>query len=536
MTLLSFDGRNVKAIDRGFSDVYYTTQASVGAANIAGNFSTSQAYKNVSHAFHCVNIRASEVSRVPIGLYKLDGTEVTNDPAYKSMADLTAWLYRCEASRCLYGRGYGFPVANADGFQVGLEWGASPSLTPRYNPQTRKLAWFDRLNGSMRTRLELENVIYVWNFNPDDENEPGPADLGAALGAASVLYALDSMIAAYINSGGVKVTVFPVDPSTQDADYKAFQNWLNRRISGVRNAYRNVVMRLKGDLKPIVIGSDLKDMAVKDLSAEKKDEIAIALDIPPNVVDGSYKYATADSEYFNFISGVIVPRTDQTLAVLNKQWFSRFGLYAQTQPEKIDIMQTAQLAQSTAITGATGKPIMTVDEGRIRINLKPMGGQAAVLAETLNSTARLVESNTTDLATNPQPVQQSNVTAGGTVKPVPVSLPAGKPRRVQVAASPQAVTKALTEWRKGAIEAVKTDSLYLSNDQSLPHELRQALNRDLMACKSAGDVRAAFERHWPKLPKDAPEVIPAARTEADGLFEMAAALREATKALQESEK
>lgn len=519
---LTYDGKNLKALsDPGFSDVYYTTSLSDlnTGQNIVGNFSTTKAYSTVSQAAHCIKIRATEVSRIPRGLFKLDGTEVTDDPMYKSLAEIGDLLYDLETSLCLYGTGYAFPTANASGFQVGLQWGASPSLLPRYNPMTQKLAWFDRRNGSMLSRLEVENVIYCWNFNPADENKPGPADLMSGLGAASALYAMDALVAAYMNSGGVKVTVFPVDPSTSEPDYKAFQNWLNRRVSGVVNAFRNIVMRVKGELKPVVIGSDLKDMEVGTLSDQKKSEVAIALDVPPNVVDGSYKYATADSEYLNFLAGVIIPRTDKILEDLNQQWFNRFGLKMVTQPEKMEIMQAVQLAQITSVETAVGKPIWTVDEGREFTGKPALGGTNAVLSDPIAQPGLMPPANAQALAVSEA------------VKPVPV----GKPRPVQLMADTTAVAKAFTDWRTQALRSIKQGSVTLSNNPILPVDLRQSLNREMAACKTATDVRKAFERHWQAEFKDEPQGEAGMLALAASNVSLAEALMQATKALKEVE-
>ena len=63
--------------------------------------------------------------------------------------------------------------------------------------------------------------------------------------------------------------------------------------------------------------------------------------------------------------------------------------------------------------------------------------------------------------------------------------------------------KALTEWRKRAIDAVKLGGAYVVDPtDTLDMELAEPISVALIECKSASDVRQVFKRHWPKSKRD----------------------------------
>ena len=375
------------------------------------------------------------------------------------------------------------------------------------------------------------------------------------------MYALDSFVAGYFGSGAVPVTIVPVDPNTQDTDITATQNFWNRRIAGVARAWRYIVMRMRKDNEPFTIGSNVKETLAPELSAEKKAGIAIAHGIPPNIVDGSYKYATADSEYLNFIVGTIIPRVDDTFEIMNEQFYARLGLTLKACPEKLEIMQTMQLAQAQAVQTAVGEPVMRRDEGRAILGLKPEpkpisvassgtpkpvevteGGQSAT---ALNGGLAVSESATIlNGAQITSAIGVLNGVAAGTVaKLVAVELlvalgidkaraemmvnaslnvnPTGEtessapkpyttdtPRPVKFTATPDEIKAALAEWRKAALEARKAGGAFVfpSAPNVIPDDIAVSINAALAGAKTAKAIRAVFERNWIQ---DSPPIAPA---------------------------
>lgn len=488
MTALTFDGRQLKAVglgaaidDRYYAD-YYTSsgQAFRSGANSLRGFSSTDAYHTVAYAFRCVTTRASECDRVPLALEDESGREVTRDPRFAHLALPRGLLYDIESSLCLFGQGYALIESNEYGLNPGLAWAAAPSIVPDYDPATQKVRWFYRASPSRKT-VPLTDLVYIWNRNYSDENKPGPGETQVAIGAASSLFALDSFTANYFNSGAVPMFIIPVDPATQDNEIKREQNFWNRQASGVSRAFRYLVARFQRDRQPLTIGANVKDTQAAELAEEKKKDIAIAHNVPPNIVDGTYKYATASEEYLGFVAGIIIPRVDRILTKMNEQFYSRYGLRVVSRPKQMEIMQTSFLEQARAVSELIGEPPLTVDEGRKILEMppKPAASVSAPAPVGIDSVPRPVV-----IDSAPRPVVSN-------VSPRP--------------AEPKPITKALIDWRKESISRLREKKSAVMGPPSvdIPLEIAQEIVSELGACRKAADVRGVFERHWPTDDSDA---------------------------------
>jgi hypothetical protein len=476
MTALTFDGHKLKAIgfgsaidDKFYAD-YYTSggQAFRSGINSLKGFSAIDAYNTVAYAFRCVTTRASECDRVPFALEDETGNEVTDDPRFKHLVPSRGLIYDIEASLCLFGQGYALIETNQYGMNPGLAWAATPSIMPDYDPSTQKIRWFYRA-APYRQTIQLPNIVYIWNRNYSDENKPGAGETQVAIGPASTLFALDSFTASYFNAGAVPMFIIPVEPSTPDTDIRKEQNFWNRQASGVGRAFRYLVARFQREREPITVGSNVKDTQATELSAEKKKDIAIAHNIPPNIVDGTYKYATAAEEYLGFMAGIIIPRVDRIFAEMNKQFYSRYGLRLVSRPKKLEIMQTAFLEQARAVGELLDEKPLTIDEGRAILELPPKP------AATISAPMPVIIDN------QPKPIEVT----------IPKSIHLPSPRLINT----NATAKALAEWRRTALDHLKRTGLAVIGPPSVavPFPMAQEIIAALNGCRKAADVRAVFE-------------------------------------------
>lgn len=522
MTLLSFDGKHVKSIDRGFSDVFYPSGYS-GQRNpaVVGGLTPNQVYAMVAQAFRCVTMRANEVSRVPRALLDESGEDVTEQ--YKDLMINDDMVYSFEASMCLSGAAYAVLDVNPYGLNMKPRWVISQSVTAQYSGHPRQLQYFYR-SEELNPRIDPARMVWWWAKNFEREDAPGPGETQVALAASSSLYAIDAMLAAYFNGGAVKVTVFPVPPGTPDAEVTKFQNWLNRRLSGVRNAFKNIVMKAK-ELSPVAIGSDVKDTQASEISKDLRDEIATAHGIPPNIVSGEYKYATADSEYLGWIAGEIIPRCDRMFEVWTERYYKRFGLKLITQARKMEIMQTAQLVQLTAAQTATGgKPVMLISEAREYADLKkelsvdeltelglplPKPVMPARPVRVMPASAAVIDNPPSPALNIGKPVKVEYAKEDGP-----------KPTRVMKAVDVSATIEALKAWRKAFLSGEMFDG-------PISGEVRELVASALKAANTPKDRRAVFERTIAEVKASAAETEPIsdARYLADALLAAAEAVR-----------
>ena len=447
---------------------------------IVGGLDPVSAFARVAWLSRGVKIVAGEVARFP-HIIERGGKDASEHADFAEFVKRqTNLFFMAEASASLTGAGYWLLETNEYGFNLTPRWVLSQSMTPVVDRE-RGLIGFKRKN----LPVPFEQVVYFWEPSFTSETAPGVGAGQTALSAASQLYALDAFVAQFFNQGAVKVTVFPVPAGTPQEEVDKFQSFLKRRMSGVRNAFQNVVMRLTDKLTPIVIGSDIKDTQAAQLIEIQRDNVAVALGMSPSILDGtSANFATAQSDRFGFITGTIIPRVQWLYEQANEQYFSRLDARLVAQPEKLEIMQSAQLEQAQAVsTLVPGTQLITVDEARQYIGLGPMPGQAKL-----------------------EPIA-----------PVVINSP-----RPQMTA--EEIAAIMGKWRRTHLDAVAGGVYYsaLPFKTALPVALYEAIADELARATGVREVRAIFEEHWPH----------AASSKPDGITELALALREATATLK----
>jgi HK97 family phage portal protein len=463
----------IKNYIAGLNDAYFaSTSEAVRSGNltIAGGLSAMKARDLVPWAFRAVEKRSLLVASVPYILESRTGQDVTDDPAYASfMGDLRDNLKVVEGAKCLTGAGYLYLDANEIGRNIAFRWLRSPFIKPVIETNKGITGWRceDYYQPDVPRIIAPERVIHFWNVNYASSTAPGAGEVEVALGAASMLYALDAFTAGFFNSGGVKITVFEVPQSMNEGDKQAFQNFLNRAMSGIRNAFKNIAVRAGPEgIKPTVIGSSIKETLAPELVLQQRDNIAVAIGIPPAIIDGkSRDDSNSRSEVLNMYLDTIIPEFDVLADTLNKQFFSQYGLKLRSTPETMEVLQNAQLAQVQALTLATGGPILTTDEGRALLGKGPMAEQQALEGTD----------NTDDENGTPEGEPVTDVISAG-IAP-----------------------KGMKTWRESALSAVKAgrNPADVSVPVDVPYGLVQAIDAELKTARSARQVRSIFARHWP---------------------------------------
>jgi len=491
--MFTYDGRNFKAVDFGaaVNDSWYTSSLSEALwlrnQSVVSGLTPVNAYALVPWLYRAVCWRANQVSRFPFSLMSGED-DVTDQPAYESLLkSFRKRLWMLEAQLCLTGAAYELLEANERGRNITPRTLLSLFVTPRYDSRGLTFFQFSNVNqADILATIPLDRMLWWWRPNFTSEVMPGPCEAQTALGAASMLYALDSFSAAFFNRGGVPVTIAEVPPNMQPADKEEFQNWINRAVMGVRNAFK--ILAVRGGIKATVIGSKVRDSEAPELTALQRDNVAVAMGVPPSVIDGrSSDDSNSRSEKVAAITDTVIPEIGIIFERYNDQLFSQFDLELVAHPEKLDIMQTVQLEQAQTLKDLTGgKPIMTTDEARDWLNMEPMEEKEKI---------------------EPPPP----------VTPFPVQ---GQP------VPPEQITKALAEWRRAAIDNIRAGGVFVlpSVPNIIPDSLALPINAALENCKAAADVRSAFERHWPQVqPDDGLSELRAARITLDRFNELAGA-------------
>lgn len=437
--------------------------------------SIDMAYRYVPWFKRGCKLRAYLMGRMPLALENEAGDDLSEEPEYQSVMRWTrSLLYRVEMNLVKYGAAYHLIEKNV----YGLNW------TPRFLPTNSvtpitsytdgvtgfRVSWMGTGGGE----VPLNKMVWVWEPNDESEVEPGPSDGAAALKAAGLLYAIDEMANRYMGSGGVPITAVRVPPTVDKDERVKVEGFLARMAGGFRNAFKFLVIDKGTEFEQI--GSEIKDMEAAELTTTQRDNVAVALGVPPTVLDSkSANYATSQSEMVGFYMNTIIPEAEMLEPVLNTQLYQRLGLTLRFKPDELEVMQAIQLEQAQGIIELTGKPILSIDEGRAIAEYDPAPGGLGEWKKP-----------------EPPPMVAPPATLPPGDSQRPVEPPSGSPGSTDLA-NPEDQAKA---WLRASLDAVKGGN---SAAVGTPFD------DELVAASSGRMVRAVYEHHWPKQAKSLQE-------------------------------
>lgn len=366
-----------KMIDVGGGDPWIQA---LNKAN-AGSVSPRIAWKRQAWIRACVDIRARAVSGLPWSIQRGEETEVwtRGQPAPAGMEwlhNLGALLYLYESALSLMGRVYVFKERVSDGGRItGLRW---------LNPETIRdiitaegLVGFARPNRAGKEEVyPTEDVLHTFRLDPFTElGTPDATDGKAATEAGRVLLSMTDFLHKYFDAGMVRATLIYVDQDTSDENMQAVASWWRRWFSGSRSAGTQKVLRA-GSVEPKTFGDGLKDLSDSALTMEQRQDIAAAFRVPMFLLDSNAaNMATAQEYRAEWYQSQILPSARQFASALNTQVLGDYGLALHFHPRRMELFQRREIEKAQAILHLTGRPVMTVNEGRQILELPEMPGE-----------------------------------------------------------------------------------------------------------------------------------------------------------------
>ncbi len=426
------------------------------------------AYRYVPWFRRACKLRANAIGRFPLVLENERGDDLSEKPEYQPVIQWTrSLLYRVEMNLVKHGAAYHLLESNRFGLNVTPRFIPTALVQPLIDWSGAGLTGFHiGLIGSAGD-FPLNRVVYVWEPNDESEVWPGPSDGEAALKASGVLYAIDEMVNRYMGSGGVPVTAVRVPATTPKEEREKVENFLSKLAGGFRNAFKFLTVDKNTEFE--TIGSEMKDIMSVELTATQRDNVAVAIGVPPTVIDGkSANYATAESEMTGFFMNTIIPEAEMLEPTLNVQLYQRLGVTLRFKPDELEVMQAIQLEQSKGVIELVGKPILSVDEGRAIIEYDPLPGGLGEWKKP-----------------EPPPAPPT----------LPGQVPAGSAASAGSLPEPQPEPAAqMRSWLSQSLALVKAGS---------PASAGTPFDDELIAASSGNAVRRIYEAHWPRA-KSAP--------------------------------
>ncbi len=436
--------------------------------------SPRQYFKAVPWLYRGVELRASAVASMPFALYRGESEfdasrDWKNRVGFLPNPHRLLWLV--EAALTLEPMCYLFSD-NVGASRKRLRYISPFGATPHIDP-IQGLDYFERpVNGVVRRFRPATDIVYFWRRSVYKEEGAGPGDESpgkAALMAAGVLANVDEFIAGYFKRGAVKATLLAVGANTPLQERERMEHWWNNFLSGIKNAWRGKIVNADA-VKATVIGEGLESLSDKELSTDRKEDIATALGVPHSLLfSNAANFATAQQDDLHFYSKTIVPECELIAETLNEQVFGPLGLSLRFLPETLDAFQEDEAQRAGALQSlvSAGLPLLLamdllgyeLDEEQ-RARLEQAEAEKEQRAQALSE--RLAE----------QP---------------PAPGPEEPEQEDQVKAD-------LDKWRRKALKAVekgRSANVPFESEHISPEDYAR-ISAALAEAKSADDVRAAF--------------------------------------------
>lgn len=461
-----------------------------GGLGFVANTTVEYCYRFVPWFRRGANLRANVISSIPFRIENEAGEDVEDIPEMASfMRWVRSFLHMVELTTTLHGASYHLLETNRYNLNVTPRFVPTLAVHPRFDGFTDTIESFSVMFADTPRPIPTKQMVWVWEPNPFGTREPGPALGQTALVASGMLGAFDQMATTYFRSGGVPVTAVKVPPTTPKKDREEIKGWLQNAVSAVGSIFKFITVNASTEFEQV--GSTIRDMMAPELTADKRDDVAAAFEVPPSVIDGkSANYATADSEMLGFYLHTAIPRAYHIQECLNARLFERFGLHMEFEPDRLNMVQLAQLKEAQMLSELTGgKPILLVNEAREWLDLEPL--------------------DESQLQPPPQPMAPGQ--PGQT--PAPADSSANASAATDDMEPNQPVDETMAKrWLKASLDNLRDGK---SAAVGTPWDA------ELLFAKTGRDVRAIYTNHWPRR----------SSSDVDAIRVAAAALSEYAKAI-----
>jgi HK97 family phage portal protein len=297
--------------------------------------SVATLYKYVPLLFRAVQLRCDALSSVPVAILKGEENEV--DWPYPTKLGNLLWNW--EASNLLAGASYGEIVKNKSGYRKDVKYRNPFDMSVKYD---RGVYEFKQSSSGSTWSNEPDagkfEMVYIREFDPTQDTNPGIGAGKAANIDAKLLYAISKFPEMYFEGGAMPVTLLGIDSNDRN-EIERIQNWFKRSATAIKNAFRVLGVRA-GSITPVTLTPPLKDLSFPELNEIAKDNISMAFGIKQTLLDSeAANYATAQEDRLAFYEDTIKPRARIFEDALNEQLLARDGLRIEFRFNEMDIFQ-----------------------------------------------------------------------------------------------------------------------------------------------------------------------------------------------------
>jgi len=328
----------------------------------------------------CVDERADALASIPYTVAR--GGEVVYDtggfdPVPKDLAwfsDGDALLRLVETALVLTGRAYARPIVERGRLKE-VEWISPILMEPLYGPNGEIVTYRRTLTnrqGQYSRDYPASQIVAFFERDPFTEVGPGAAVAQAARVNVDVLQSLDIFLDGYMDRGLLPAAIVSVPATTSPQERAGMQRWWDKYYRGKDNAGRVRVVNADA-VKVEKIGDGIGALGASEVVKQQREAIAVALGVPMSrLADGASGRGGAMADDQAFYVKTVIPRAKRIQADLTRQLFAPQGLFFQFQFKRIEALQRALLETARGIQRLVEGPVMTQNEGRLFLGMKPV--------------------------------------------------------------------------------------------------------------------------------------------------------------------
>jgi HK97 family phage portal protein len=432
------------------------------------NASAYDAYLASAWAARALQLRADAIASVPLRLYDREGDEIEQHPALDLLATVNSewnagdlWRYT-EMSLGVFGAAYWQKVRAGTKARELFFLNAS---TMKVDVSVSGITGFTQTVAGNSRQFAREDVVYYRGaYDPLSDLTGLPLLRWADRAAMSEQHA-DTYLAAFFANGAVPPLVFTTDMNISDTEIGRFTQWWNKLFRRSGNQHKTGIVG--GGLKPVQLGSNVKDLALTEVRAEIHRMISTITGVPELLISPTGADLTpvkmAEEILYNT---TILPRLTWYGEVLNSELLPEYtdlvnnGAYFEFDTSEVAALQENEDAKASRakIYFDMGIPVTTALE-------------LAGIKLTQEQEAALKKKDA------PEPEEQ----------------PEDEPADMEEMDEPEPtapMSEAMNKYMTKAMRLIGKDVDFVHVD--VPLETVTAIRSRLPECRSAEDVRRVF--------------------------------------------
>lgn len=319
-----------------------------------------------------IRVRAKTLAGIQLKFLDINDRPLPrNHPLVKALSTKNSkFLRTLESQLCIFGQG--FVVAYFKNNELTLQ---------TRNPMTMKVhkdlhgikGYTQEIGGRVVERLDKDQVIFIYDFNPTDDLG-GLSPMQYALLTVGLDVAMEQFSKVYFENYATPAGLLTFETYLDDAQTEEISSTWKKLFMGIKNRFKVGVLGKGAKFQAIT--PDLVDLAMKDLDDKTKKRLAATWGVPSTIafMDEAANYATAVEQRRSFYTETVIPELDLILNALNDQLCPLFGqgIHIEIDMDSIDALQEERAKKSTRLDAMYAGASISVNERREADGLPPL--------------------------------------------------------------------------------------------------------------------------------------------------------------------